>query len=109
MLHVTRLTRQATITQCQPATYTWTPTTPPYRLSILENTLSVNPSFTSDAATAEIPWASTATWMVDSMAGTNVTVMIRDADGNVALSYPRVVGTGSGECLEQAVQDLVVQ
>ena len=46
-----------------------------------------------------IPRANSATWTVDLPAGSDVTIVVRDASGELAGTFPRVVGRGSGDCL----------
>jgi len=99
------------LTQCAPATFTWTPTTAPYYLSIVE---SHDDSIGAAQATFSlpddfwviVPFRNTATWMVDLPAGANVTIVLRDATGEIAETYPRVIGMGSDDCLEELVDQV---
>ena len=50
-----------------------------------------------------VPNANSATWVVDLPAGSKVTVVVRDATGEMASSSPFVVGAGSDECFEQGL------
>lgn len=50
-----------------------------------------------------VPNANSATWIVDLPAGSEVTVVVRDATGETAQSDPFVVGEGLDECFEQGL------
>jgi len=93
------------LTQCAPATFTWTPSVPPYYLSIVESTDSglydpAQMAFSTHDMLLVIPSGTKATWVVDIPAGMNVTITLRDARGEVAQTYPRVIAEGSDECLD---------
>jgi len=46
-----------------------------------------------------IRYSNSATWVVDNPAGSNVTIVIRDATGELAQTLSRVVEEGSNECM----------
>ncbi|EIW70712.1 hypothetical protein M231_02634 [Tremella mesenterica] len=89
-----------TLTQCQPATFSWSPTTSPYYLALLTSSDHSSSSILELDAQAYVPVPrETATWVVDVEEGTTVTVLVRDATGEVAFSEMRLVEHGNGDCL----------
>lgn len=105
------LNRQDALYQCKPCILTWTRTVGPYTLNIVDS--DTEPIWTSPHTDADaddklivVPSGSSAAWIVDVPAGRNVTVWVKDGEGNVAGTWPRVIGPGSGGCLGSG---LVVQ
>lgn len=83
--------------QCEIAHFSWEATTAPYYLFVLSNDEPI--SNVIDQAVM-VPETNKASWRVDLPAGTNVTLAVRDATGEIGYSYGKVVGVGSGECLD---------
>ncbi|WWD17389.1 hypothetical protein CI109_101830 [Kwoniella shandongensis] len=81
---------------CTPTTYSWTPTHPPYTVSTYDYSISDIPSLIDEPVV--IPDYSTATWVLDVRPGRNISVMVVDAKGNSAETWPRVVGFGNTHC-----------
>lgn len=81
--------------------FSWTPTTGPYHLTV---TTSGSTADALDAAHTEgevviIPHATSASWIVDVQQGQQVTVVVKDANGQVAETIARVVQGGPSHCL----------
>ncbi|KAK8864312.1 hypothetical protein IAR55_001559 [Kwoniella newhampshirensis] len=89
-----------TLSSCSKSTYTWTLTYPPYTLSTYDYSHSTGtPSLLDEPVV--IPSHASATWILDVQPGRNISVMVVDAKGNSAETYPRVVGVGKVDCLAQ--------
>lgn len=92
---------QDQIFQCMPAKFSWTPTTGPYYLTVVDSNQHASPKFAYPETLVVVPRKrASATWLVDATKGQNVTVVVRDATGETAVSPPLVVGQGSDYCLD---------
>jgi hypothetical protein len=103
------LNRQDALYQCKPSILTWTKTLGPYILNIVDSDTEpiwTSPNTDADDKLIVVPSGSSAAWIVDVPAGRNVTVWVKDGEGHVAGTWPRVIGPGSGGCLGSG---LVVQ
>lgn len=86
-----------------PAKFHWTPTVGPYYLTVIDSNREQEPTFAYPETLVVVPRKrSSATWIVDAVKGENVTVIVRDATGEIAESPPLVVGPGSDYCMEFA-------
>jgi len=91
---------QETLSQCSPATFTWTPTTAPYTLTVTDFT--TDDSFDTESEAIVVPESNSTSWIVDAPVGSEVMVTVRDADGEVAETFSRSIGEGSDECLRNS-------
>ncbi|ORY34101.1 hypothetical protein BCR39DRAFT_236414 [Naematelia encephala] len=82
------LTAPSSLSQCNPATFSWTPTQGPYSITL-----------TSSDEAIIIPSHAQATWMVDLAVGTEVVLTVTDGAGQTASSKSFVVGQGSDACM----------
>ncbi|WVF71553.1 hypothetical protein IAT40_006361 [Kwoniella sp. CBS 6097] len=88
----------STLLSCTPATYTWTPTSGPYTLSIVDHSSTAPETISEDLVI--VSSGESATWIVDVKPGVNVSISIVDGEGNVAQSEVVFVSEGSLECLD---------
>jgi hypothetical protein len=89
--------KQETLRQCTPALFEWTPTTGPYYLSVTSSGRSIGPHIDGEVIT--IPHATSASWIVDVEEGRQVTVLIKDSNGQTARTVSRTVMPGPEHCL----------
>jgi hypothetical protein len=92
--------RKAELHQCKPSTFSWTPTTGPYYLSITSTyTNTAGLRQTSQGETVVVPHASSASWVVDVEEGSTVVVEVKDSEGQIAETIVRTVMGGPEHCL----------
>jgi hypothetical protein len=83
--------------QCEPVTFTWTPTVAPYYLTI--HHADTDALFTPEEDPIIVRRNSMA-WVIDYPAGTTVRVHVRDATGEVTATSPMYVNEGYTDCME---------